>query len=126
MVELQVHPTHVVEHASVCVLQHDVHCVERAFDDSCRQIIKEPSATALPQHDEAISADQQQPSALRRNASTTQQSDHGPLAQRQGLLQHTGLQSKAAQMVMQQRQAHLHDAPASNLSRSVTPKRSGT
>ena len=79
----------------------------------CRQITKEPSVNALPQQDEVKGAEQQ-PSAPRRSSPTAQQSLHGLSGQRQGSLHHTGLQSKAAQTVMQQRQAYLPPANPRN------------
>lgn len=77
--------------------------------------------TALPQQDNVTGAEQQQqPAAPRRRSLTAQQSPHGPSGQ--GSLHHTGLQSKAAQTVMQQRQAYLRPAHPGN----AMPKRAGT
>lgn len=94
-------------------------------DNACRQITKEPSEAAAPssQQIKATKVEQQQPSAP-GDFAASQQAPRGLSAQKQGLLQNTGLQSRAAQMVMQQRQAYLQ--PTSDYLSATVQKRSGT
>ncbi|KAL3139839.1 hypothetical protein ABBQ38_004137 [Trebouxia sp. C0009 RCD-2024] len=90
-----------------------------------KQITKEPSEAAAPssQQIKATKVEQQQPSAP-GDFAASQQAPRGLSAQKQGLLQNTGLQSRAAQMVMQQRQAYLQ--PTSDYLSATVQKRSGT
>lgn len=113
---------HLAEHV---VLSDERRSLDVTLDNACRQITKEPSdaAAASSQQNKATGVEQQQPSAP-GDFAASQQAPRGLSAQKQGLLQHTGLQSRAAQMVMQQRQAYLQ--PTSDDPSATAQKRSGT
>lgn len=89
-------------------------------DTACRQITKIPSAATVSQHSQVISDEQQQQPPVPRDCSKIRQVHCELSAQKP----HTGLQSRAAQMVMQQRQAHLQ--LTSNHPRTTMPKGSRT